>query len=108
MRTEGGIAYIPGLVREVSIDVAALAANDRSRLDGLMVRAQAAHRHRMASARPGKSADHQVYVVTFDDGYGSPEVLVINEFEADRDELELVEFIRTRSDPLPDPGRHDP
>ncbi len=93
-RIDGGLAAFPGLAKPVSIDCAALPANDAARLDELVRRADFFGVPQPAAAAP--VPDARAYTIAIDDGLQC-RTLTLGEPIADASMRELVAELRLRA-----------
>jgi hypothetical protein len=93
-RIDGGLAAVPGLAKPVSIDCAALPANDAARLGKLVRKADFFGVRPQAAAAP--LPDARTYTIAIDDGLQC-RTLTFAEPIADTSMRELVAELRLRA-----------
>jgi hypothetical protein len=97
-KTEGGIAYFPGLSKPATIDSADLPGAEAERLRQLV---EAAHFFALPAASrtlPKGAADYHQYTITIEDGQRHHTVRLADPIESP--ELQaLVEFLREKTRP---------
>jgi hypothetical protein len=95
-QTEGGIAYIPGLQKPITIDVDALPEADASRLRQLVSAVSFFDLPTRIGSPPRGAADMRQYTITIEDG-GRRHTMRVAEPVSDPSLQELIDTLRTQA-----------
>ncbi len=105
--TEGGVAYFPGMSKPVTIDTEKLCSEDARELRRLVEAAHFFDLPAKGSPPPKGSADYYSYVITVSEK-GRQHTIRITEFEKDTALQNLLNFLNTKRETPPEPGRGVP
>jgi hypothetical protein len=95
-QSQGGIAFFPRLNRPVVIDTASLAAEERSKLEGLVQAARFFTLPTVIGTKQRRAADVREYAITVEDGVHNHTVHITEPFENPALE-ELIEALASRA-----------
>jgi hypothetical protein len=98
-QVDGGLAYLPGLRKPITIDPASLPEDDRRELDRLIDAARFFEQP-ARSAKPPRGADYQQHTLTIEAGDQRHTVQMADPIE-DSALRELLEFVRSRATRTP-------
>ncbi len=104
-KTEGGIAYFPGLAEPITFESSQLSPEDASELKRLLGAARFFDLPKKVGAPPRGAADYQTYTVTIEAG-GRSHTVHMTDFINEAEAKHLLGFLKEKSRKFRGAGTH--